>query len=56
MLCANALIELDMASPELTVFIRELTQRIKYYKETLAARSGKKESGSEEDNPKYPLT
>ncbi len=44
---ANALVELEMASTELQSFIRELNQRIKYYKETLAARSGRSEAGEE---------
>ena len=45
---ANALVELDMASPELQAFIRELNQRIKYYKETLAIRSGRRAETAEE--------
>jgi uncharacterized coiled-coil DUF342 family protein len=44
---ANALAELEMASTELQAFIRELNQRIKYYKETLVVRSGRK-SGDED--------
>ena len=50
---ANALVELEMASPELQAFIRELNQRIKYYKETLAVRSGRR-AGTEEEIPADP--
>lgn len=51
---ANALVELNMASPELQTFIRELNQRIKYYKETLAARAGRNNS-DEGDSPEDPV-
>jgi hypothetical protein len=51
---ANALVELEMASPELEAFIRELNQRIKYYKETLAARAGRK-AEEEENTPEEPV-
>lgn len=50
---ANALAELEMASPELQAFIRQLNQRIKYYKDTVAARLGR--NSAEEDTPADPV-
>jgi hypothetical protein len=43
----NAAVTLDMATPEIEKFIRELNQRIKYYNETLAARAGRSAAGEE---------
>ena len=43
----NALVTLDMATPEIESFIKELNQLIKYYESTLAARSGRKEVDEE---------
>ena len=47
----NAMVTLEMASPEAQDFIRRLNQRIKYYKETLAAREGRNAEDEEEDTP-----
>lgn len=47
----NAMVTLEMATPEIEGFIRELNQRIKYYTDTLAARAGRNAAEEEEDTP-----
>ncbi|HPF52202.1 MAG TPA: DUF6261 family protein [Draconibacterium sp.] len=50
----NALVSLNMQTPEMENFIRELNQKIKTLENTLAAREGHASSG-EEDNPVDPV-
>lgn len=45
----NALISLNMQTPELENFVKELNQKIKTLNTTLAGREGRKESGQEEE-------
>uniref|UniRef100_UPI0032169CA1 DUF6261 family protein n=1 Tax=uncultured Draconibacterium sp. TaxID=1573823 RepID=UPI0032169CA1 len=49
----NALVSLNMQTPELDNFIKELNQKIKTLENTLAARDGRKDS-DEEDPPAEP--
>ncbi len=44
----NALVTLEMSTAEIDSFIRELNQRIKYYKETIEARAGRADAKAEE--------
>lgn len=44
----NALVSLNMQTPELENFVRELNQKIKTLEITLAGREGRKDSGEEE--------
>ena len=46
----NALVSLNMQTPDIESFIKELNQKIKTLDNTLAAREGRANSG-EEDNP-----
>lgn len=48
----NAMATLNMATPEIEDFVKEVNQKIKYYENTLAARAGRKDSG--EDEPPIP--
>ena len=45
----NALISLNMQTPELENFVKELNQKIKTLENTLAAREGRKDTGEEEE-------
>lgn len=47
----NALISLNMQTPELENFIKELNQKIKTLEITLAGREGRKDTGEEEEPP-----
>lgn len=51
----NALVSLNMQTPDIENFIRELNQKIKTLENTLAAREGRKDSDEEEDNPVDPV-
>ncbi len=48
---ANALVSLNMQTPELENFIKELNQKIKTLEHTLASREGRKDSGEEDGDP-----
>lgn len=45
----NAMVTLEMATPEMESFIRELNQRIKYYEDTLSMRAGRNAAEEEEE-------
>jgi hypothetical protein len=47
----NALISLNMQTPELENFVKELNQKIKTLETTLATRDGRKDAGEEEEPP-----
>lgn len=47
----NAMISLNMQTPEIENFIIELNQKIKTLETTLAMREGRKESGEDEEPP-----
>lgn len=50
----NAMVTLDMATPEMEGFINKLNQRIKYYEDTLSMRTGRNAAEEEEDLPVSP--
>lgn len=47
----EAMITLNMASPELETFVKELNQKIKYYNTTLASRGGRNDDESDDEVP-----
>lgn len=47
----NALVSLNMQTPELENFVKELNQKIKTLEITLAGREGRKDNGEEEEPP-----
>lgn len=47
----NAMLTLNMATPEIENFVKELNQKIKYYESTLATRAGRNDNGEEETPP-----
>ncbi|WP_303918814.1 DUF6261 family protein [Draconibacterium sediminis] len=47
----NALVSLNMQTPEIENFIIELNQKIKTLENTIAIREGRKDSGEEEEPP-----
>lgn len=50
----NAMVTLDMATPEMKGFINKLNQRIKYYEDTLSMRAGRNAAEEEEELPASP--
>jgi SMC interacting uncharacterized protein involved in chromosome segregation len=52
----NAMVTLEMTTPEMQRFIRELNQRIKYYDNTLTARAGRNAAEEEEEEINPPVT
>ncbi len=51
----NAMVTLEMTTPEMESFIRELNQRIKYYEDTLSMRAGRNAAEEEEELPASPV-
>lgn len=45
------MVSLNMVTPEIENFIKELNQKIKTIETTLAAREGRRDSGEEEPPP-----
>ncbi|AHW61484.1 hypothetical protein SAMN05444285_11457 [Draconibacterium orientale] len=47
----NALVSLNMQTPEIENFIKELNQKIKTFENTIAIREGRRDSGEENETP-----